>query len=319
MANGTPISKIAHYKNTGSTQQAEFSLITDDFESISNINLNTNLNTPALNLYPSFGDLNGDGEEDLILGDSDGKVHLFINSGGSFTINTPNLNNIDVGYFATPQIIDVNRDGLTDLIIGNKKGTISYFQNMGTQTNPDFTNEITNWGGIDIDSSYVQDGFSSPKLVDINGTYHLFVGSFSGKTYLYNNIEGNINGTFTELFTINTKVWEGAKTSIAVSDINNDSQVDLIIGNQCGGLAYFKGDSSVYNSISELYNTFNTFPNPARNIIHIENKKEETIFIYNSQGKVEIISKQNEIDISELSIGMYFVQVGVRKSQFIKQ
>ena len=319
LANGTPISKIAHYKNTGSAQQAEFTLITDDFEGISTINLNTNLNTPALNLYPSFGDLNGDGEEDLIIGDSDGKIHLFINNGGSFTINTPNLNNIDVGYFATPQIIDVDRDGLRDLIIGNKKGTISYFQNMGTQTNPDFINEITNWGGIDIDSSYVQDGFSSPKLVDINSTYHLFVGSFSGKTYLYNNIEGNINGTFTELHTINTKVWEGAKTSIAVSDINNDSQVDLIIGNQCGGLAYFKGDSSVNNSVSEIYNTFNTFPNPARHIIYIDNKKEETIFIYNSQGKLEIISKKEEIDISELSIGMYFVQVGARKSQFIKQ
>lgn len=319
LSNGTPISKIAHYKNTGSAQQAEFTLITDDFEGISTINLNTNLNTPALNLYPSFGDLNGDGEEDLIIGDSDGKIHLFINNGGNFTINTPNLNNIDVGYFATPQIIDVDRDGLRDLIIGNKKGTISYFQNIGTQTNPDFINEITNWGGIDIDSAYVQDGFSSPKLVDINSTYHLFVGSFSGKTYLYNNIEGNINGIFTELQTINTKVWEGAKTSIAVSDINNDSQLDLIIGNQCGGLAYFIGDSSVNNSVSEIYNTFNTIPNPARHIIYIDNKKEENIFIYNSQGKLEIISKKEEIDISELSIGMYFIQVGTRKSQFIKQ
>lgn len=319
LANGTPISKIAHYKNTGSVQQAEFTLITDDFEGISSINLNTNLNTPALNLYPSFGDLNGDGEKDLIIGDSDGKIHLFTNNGGSFSINTPNLNNIDVGYFATPQIVDVNRDGLRDLIIGNKKGTISYFENMGTQTNPDFTNEITNWGTIDIDSAYVQDGFSSPKLIDINGDYHLFVGSFSGKTYLYNNIDGNLNGIFTELQSINDNVWEGSKTSVALSDLNNDGQADLIIGNQCGGLAFFKGDSSISNSVSEIYRDFKVFPNPASHIISIDNKKKETIFIFNSAGRLEMISKNKNIDISNLPIGIYFIKMGERKSQFIKQ
>ena len=61
---------------------------------------------------------------------------------------------------------------------------------------------------------------------------------------MYNNLSGGCNGIFTELNYLNNNVWEGEKTSIKVSDINNDSQVDLIIGNQCGGLAYFKGDSS---------------------------------------------------------------------------
>ena len=42
---------------------------------------------------------------------------FFINNGGNFSINTPNFENIDVGYFATPQIVDVNRDGVNDLII----------------------------------------------------------------------------------------------------------------------------------------------------------------------------------------------------------
>ncbi|MGY8951408.1 MAG: T9SS type A sorting domain-containing protein, partial [Flavobacteriales bacterium] len=256
---------------------------------------------------------------DLIVGDADGKIHLFTNNGTTFNVNTPNFENIDVGYFATPQIIDVNRDGLRDLIIGNKKGTISYFQNTGTQTTPNFSTETTNWGGIDIDSSYIQNGFSSPKLVDINGEYHLFSGSISGKTYLHNNIEGNLYGLFTQLNSINNNVWEGGKTSISLSYLDNDSLIDLIIGNQCGGIAYFKGDSTIYTSNNEIQNTFTIYPNPATHIIYIVNIKKETINIYNSIGELVISTKKDKINIKNLAAGIYFVKTESKTSQFIKQ
>ena len=319
VASGTPISKIAHFKNTGTQQLAKFTLITEDFMGISSINLNTSLNRAVLNLYPTFGDLNGDGLKDLIVGDADGKIHLFTNNGTTFNVNTPNFENIDVGYFATPQIIDVNRDGLRDLIIGNKKGTISYFQNTGTQTTPNFSTETTNWGGIDIDSSYIQNGFSSPKLVDINGEYHLFSGSISGRTYLHNNIEGNLYGLFTQLNSINNNVWEGGKTSISLSYLDNDSLIDLIIGNQCGGIAYFKGDSTIYTSNNEIQNTFTIYPNPATHIIYIVNNKKETINIYNSIGELVISTKKDKINIKNLAAGIYFVKTENKNSQFIKQ
>ena len=48
---GTPISKIAYLENTGTSQQAEYTLIDDDFANISTINLNTTLNSPALKLW----------------------------------------------------------------------------------------------------------------------------------------------------------------------------------------------------------------------------------------------------------------------------
>ena len=319
LPNGTPISKIAYYQNTGTLQSPEFTLITEDFEGISNLNLNTTLNTPALNLFPSFGDLNDDSNEDLIIGDSDGKVHFLINNGGNFSINTPNFENIDIGYFATPQIIDVNRDGLNDLIIGNKKGTISYFENMGTQTSPIFNNEISNWGGIDVDSSLTQNGFSSPMLIDINGEYFLFVGSYSGKTYLYNNIDGNLNGTFTELNSINNNVWEGGKNSVTVGDINNDNLVDLLIGNQSGGLALFKGDTSIYSSNSNDINIINVFPNPSSDYIYINNPKNRLIVVFNSLGKIELTSRNEKIDIQKLSPGLYYVRNENQFSKFIKK
>ena len=246
-------------------------------------------------------------------------MHFLINNGGNFSINTPNFENIDVGYFATPQIIDVNRDGLNDLIIGNKKGTISYFENMGTQTSPIFNNEISNWGGIDVDSSLTQNGFSSPMLIDINGEYFLFVGSYSGKTYLYNNIDGNLNGTFTELNSINNNVWEGGKNCVTVGDINNDNLVDLLIGNQSGGLALFKGDTSIYNSNSNDINIINVFPNPSSDYIYINNPKKRLIVVFNSLGKIELTSRNEKIDIQKLSPGLYYVRNENQFSKFIKK
>ena len=166
-------------------------------------------------------------------------------------------------------------------------------------------------------TQYIQNGYSSPKLIDINGEYYLFTGSYSGKIYLYNNIDGNLNGIFTELNYLNNNVWEGEKISIAVSDINNDNQVDLIIGNQCGGLAYFRGDSSIINSVSEIHKYFKVFQYPSSEIIYLDNKKNETIFIYNSTGKLEIISKNDYINISNIPAGTYFIKMSERKSQFI--
>ena len=68
---------------------------------------------------------------------------------------------------------------------------------------------------------YIQNGYSSPKLIDINGEYYLFTGSYSGKVYLYNNIDGNLSGIY-RIKSYNNNVWEGENIH-PVSDINNDS------------------------------------------------------------------------------------------------
>ena len=77
----------------------------------------------------------------MILGDANGKLHFFENTGSNpsnFILSEVEYKNIDVGYFATPQIVDLNRDGLLDIIIGEQSGTINYCENSGTITNPIF-------------------------------------------------------------------------------------------------------------------------------------------------------------------------------------
>ena len=156
-------------------------------------------------------------------------------------------------------------------------------------------------------------------LIDVNGEYFLFIGSYSGKTYLYNNIDGNLNGTFTELNSINNNVWEGGKSSITVGDINNDNLVDLFVGNQSGGLALFKGDTSMLSSYANEMKLINVFPNPSSDFIYIDNPKQRLVIIYNSLGKIEFSSKNEKIDIQKLSPGLYFLKNENQFSKFIKK
>jgi hypothetical protein len=322
---GNPRSSLALFKNNGTLNTPSFELIDRDWQNISNINLNINLNIPALNLSPTFGDLNGDTHDDMILGDANGKLHFFTNTGfitSSFILAEAEYENIDVGYFASPKLIDVNRDGLLDIIIGEQSGTINYCENTGTSTNPIFDTVISNFGGIDIESNIISAGFSTPTLYDNNGIYELYVGSYTGETYVFDNIDNNLNGVFDSLSVLNTN--EGGKNMIAIKDINNDQKPDLLIGNYSGGLSYFSSDSLlISNTIYTNISKFNIYPNPTSKILTIDSYIMGDIKIINTLGKKVLTkNKKNQItriDLSTLKKGLYFIKINNQDSKFILQ
>lgn len=320
-ANNDPISSLALFENTGSDSLPRYNLIERDWLNLSTTNLNTSLNIPALNLSPTFGDLDGDNNKDLIIGDADGKLHLFTNTGsGNFQLTAANYQNIDVGQFSQPQLIDVNRDGLTDLIIGEIDGTINFLPNSGSISNAIFDTIITNWGGIDVDQSFISTGFSNPTLYDSSGVYQLFVGSFSGTIYQYTNIDSNINGQFNEVNSTMSSIWDGGKSAIAMADINNDNHPDLIVGNNSGGIAFFSSDSLNIDTtiiVAEINNSrnikVNLFPNPAEDKFSISSEHNGIVQIHNLLGEIiytAIKEKQTiEINSSQFPKGLYIVRL----------
>ena len=77
--------------------------------------------------------------------------------------STYELLEIDVGSFATPQLIDLNRDGLLDLIIGERMGIdngvyngINYYQNIGSFDTPEFENYTPEFPSGDYDENFVE-------------------------------------------------------------------------------------------------------------------------------------------------------------------
>ena len=322
---GNPVSSLALFENTGSLSNPEFTLVDRDWQNISNINLNINLNIPAINLSPTFGDLDGDSDQDMILGDANGKLHFFENTGSTpanFVLAEVEYKGLDVGYFASPQLVDLNRDGLLDLIIGEQAGTINYCENSGTLYNATFDTIIEYFGGIDIESNIISSGFSTPKFYDNNGNYELYIGSFTGQTYVFDNIDNNLFGTFDSLTILSYN--EGGKNMISMQDINNDQKPDLLIGNYSGGLSLFSSDSSVINNlIITNPQEFESYPNPTSRFLTIENNITGKLTITNAVGKIVLVenkkTKKITLDLKNIDSGLYLININNYTSKIIVQ
>jgi hypothetical protein len=150
--------------------------------------------------------------------------------------------------------------------------------------------------------------------------YQLFVGSFSGSIYQFANIDSNLTGQFTAVNSTAATLWDGGKSAIAIADINNDNQADMIIGNLSGGIAYFSSDSSLADTTTVVVNAtnsqearFNIFPNPTKKSFLIRSNSNGAVQIHNLLGHLvyTTIKKENEIKIntSQLPKGIYIVEL----------
>ena len=268
----------------------------------------------------------------MLLGDSDGKLHFFTNQAGNFTITAPNYFSIDVGYFSQPQLVDVDRDGLLDIIIGEQDGSVNYCPNSGTASIAAFDTIIKNWGGIDVDTNYISTGYSSPKLIDSNGVYQLFVGSYTGTIYQFTNIDGNLNGQFSPIYSTATNLWDGGKCAFALADINNDNQPEMILGNLSGGIAFFISDSLLNdtttitipsNTLNNKQANFSIYPNPASSKLTVESSEIGTIKIKNLLGKTIYKARKSnyllEVKTSQFTKGIYILELNGMISKVLIQ
>ncbi|MDG1476736.1 MAG: T9SS type A sorting domain-containing protein [Vicingaceae bacterium] len=314
---------LSLYENIGSTTFPAFQLITKDYAGISTINLDINNSRPTLGLHPTFKDLDGDNDFDMILGDYNGRLHYFTNTAGAgnpanFTLTTPDFSNIDVGNDATPLLYDLDKDGLNDLIVGKKTGTFSYYKNVGTSTTASFSLITDSLGKVITKRSADFNGNSNPQIIDSAGTTLLFSGSTNGFVYKFGNIDGNLTGTFS-VDSAFQNTWEGINSIISITDINNDNKLDMLLGNQSGGLTYFDGSDTIVTTIeteTNIINEINLYPNPTNGLININfgknNLKNATLQVIDLLGKViqteDVTTQKTTLNLNKYSKGIYLVK-----------
>ena len=312
---------LTFYKNVGTSTAPSFQLITDDFASA------TSLAIPGP-LFPAFGDMDDDGDKDMILGGFNGTLNYFRNTNGTMTFNSASYMNIDVGNASTPQIIDVDRDGLLDLVVGEQNGILNYYKNVGSATIPMFSAVPTAspFGNVSVKAPYYVDGFAVPFIYDDSGSYKMLVANMEGNIYLYDNIDGNLTGTFNLVDTIFSKDYGfryGYNCSVSGADLNSDNRTDVIIGLYGGGVQiYYEVDPFMAVHEIESISTFACYPNPANDVLNISLDKfsrneNYTITLYNSIGQPVYINhkvkEKTQVDVRDFSAGIYLVQLQTEK------
>ncbi len=331
------ITSLWLYENIGTISNPSFQLINTDYANISTINLDIFSNLPALRLTPTFGDIDGDGDEDMFIGDFYGYIHFFENTAGAgntanFILNQAQYAGIDVGLFASPQLIDLNRDLLLDLVIGMRNGYFTYYENTGTSSVPNFSFVTSTLGNVKTVRYNEFNGNSMPFVYDDGGTYKMLSGAISGYIYQFGNIDGNLTGTFS-IDSSFQNIWDGAATSVSLSDVNNDTYLDLLIGNYSGGLAYFQGDftTSITRDTKNNINKIIVYPNPTHNIITIDLGNNEltnsSIEIMDLLGNKiytkKIDNKHIMVNLEKMSQGIYILKFnndfGTTTQKIIKQ
>lgn len=328
-------SRLFLFENTGTPTEPKFELIDDNW-----LNFRQFSQIPAPNgtfgFAPTFGDLDGDGDEDLLVGEEEGKLFFVRNNAGAgnpMTFDFPQFGwqGIDEGTYSKPQIVDLNRDNLPDIVLGKSQQKVRYFQNQGTTTNPQFDPNDQNppnnsdLGGMiappKLSGAVNSIGFAAPVVLDFGNAFNIVLGSDRGDIRLYNNIENNLDGEFNLAKSNFGNVREGFRTSPALADLDGDGIYEMAVGNIRGGISIYKTNLHVdgTTNITSIENQIgiDVSPNPFSEFIKLSfsnlSSTAGTYTIFNAIGqeveKGHLLSRQNTLILSHLNSGIYFLNI----------
>ena len=200
--------------------------------------------------FPTFADLDNDGDQDLLVGEYYGALQYYENTGSSTDPQyaAPVLNPFGILPnlgFSFPTFADLDDDGDMDLLIGEYYGNFGYYENTGSASSPQFAAPATNPFGLTN-----AQGFAIPAFVDMDGDgdMDIIVGEYYGDMGYYENTGTATNPAFATPVKNPFGLTPGYYIACpSVADLDNDGDMDLMVGEYYGALQYFENTGSVTN------------------------------------------------------------------------
>ncbi len=226
---------INYFENTGTSNAPAFSLSTSASP--------FGLTDIGRNSKPTFADLDGDGDLDAFVGEFDGNINYFENTGIAFdfsfaTVSDNPFGLTDIGSRSAPTFADLDGDGDLDAFVGEIGGNVKYFQNTGSSIAPTFAAVSDNpFGFTDVGN------VSTPTFADLDGDGDLdaFVGEDGGNIKYFQNTGNSTAPAFAAVSDNPFGFTDvGIRSSPTFADLDGDGDLDAFVGCADGNLKYFQ-------------------------------------------------------------------------------
>jgi hypothetical protein len=293
-----------------------------------------------------FGDIDNDGDYDLLTGGSDRerKIKLYLNTG---TKDSASFKLIDTafitvyaqnGNFPSPLLLDIDGDSDLDLLVSYRLivaggPTVFLYRNDGNKFTPKWNLHSEGYSNLPY-------GVYETWDYDNDGDLDLLYAKTALK--IYENIGDKYNANFKEKCTLSDIRFNGPYGVATLVDIDSDGDKDLFTGNGPGGISFYRNDTPTDVSKESLnkeynYQLFQNYPNPFNPETTISfsiNKASQVeVTIYNILGEKvrQLISQylpagmhqyrwdSKDQDGANVAAGIYIIKLKCSDQQLFKK
>ena len=313
-------------KNIGTTTQPAYRLENEDFLELSKLTANYS------RLAPSIGDLDGDGDDDIFIGNSNGTLMFYRNDNQKFSLVNTEFQNIFVGPNSSPYIYDFDKDGLLDFIIGESNNSLNFYKNKGSKTNAlfdEFSDMLPNSDNVGIlfDKNNFATQNGSPEIFVSGNEAYLLMGFNSDSLSLYKIVSPDPSVPFILLKKNVLPNKPGKRLNPSIADINNDGYLEMVVGNERGGLSFYSTNIKIGDPVTKTEDLdvalIQIYPNPASEILNVTGIKNKGSFkVYDNNGKTLVTNTYNadfQINTKYFVSGVYFIALTDNHTTAVKQ
>lgn len=283
---------------------------------------------------PTFGDMDADGDLDVVIGDRSGVLFYGENTAGAGSEATFGQlvfqwQGIDAGQFSKPFIADLDRDGRNDLLVGGFDGRIRFYRNIGTATAPAFAADpgaegnLLQLGGINANSPNISTGHPNPWVIQ-NPDYTLIIsGNRTGELLAYRfGVDSAYTEPFTELSRTVGGIDLGGFSNPGFADFNGDGLLEVVVGTQRGGVVFYESNLKL-DATTGLFTApppsfaFSVAPNPASDLLTIDGWPRgavDRVTLLDITGRTlrtQAVGARSQVqwNVAELSPGVYLLRL----------